>query len=139
MLQPILAAMPEEAITFKDIIYTVVGVLWLVYLGMDIWKNAKGKDKATLADLEAAKRHAWDAHTALESELTELAKDLKEEKAERTRIQRGVDAQLGELRANCTTLLEACKEQRASIEAVRKEFDSKLGSVHRRMDQIPHP
>lgn len=129
MLQIILADASPSGFNLKDTLSVVNVCFWSVYLPLEIWKIAKGKDKATIADLDEVRL-----------ELAELAKEMKEERAERTRIQRGVDAEIGRLTANCNTLLEACKEQRASIEAVRKEFDSKLGSAHRRMDNMQqHP
>lgn len=125
MLPPILADASPSGFNFKDTISTLNACFWFIYLPLEIWKGSKGKDKATVAQLDEVRL-----------ELAELAKEMKEERAERNRIQRGVDSEIGKLIANCNTLLEACKEQRASIEGVRKEFDAKLGSLHRRFDNV---
>ena len=116
-----------DPFTFKDIIYTIAGVFWILYLPLEIFKMVKGKDKATVGDVEALRK-------AVQS----LAESMEEAQKEHARTQRGIDRDLGALTTTTAHLSQAAAAMLQSVQDVRKEFDSKLGQVHRRFDTLPH-
>lgn len=116
-----------DPFTFKDIIYTIAGVFWILYLPLEIFKMVRGKDKATVADV-----------AALQRSVEALAQAMEETQKEHARTQRGIDRDLGALTTTTAHLSQAAAAMLQSIQDVRKELDSKLGQVHRRFDNLPH-
>lgn len=134
----VIAQLSPEATTAKDALYLVAGIGWCVYLPLEIYKIVRGKDKVTKEELDKFKAQLAQEQSAARASLAEQLKSLQDslEKAdhERHRNQQGIDRDLGRFSEAILNLTSTSKSIQASLVEMRREFDAKIGTFHRRLD-----